>query len=135
MKKLSHILFLLIATLTFVLVSTSVLGQDVIKGKYTGEFGLMGADLTLKEDGTYKYKYVNGESGSGAVYYGNWTLGNDTLTLNHHYFRETKGIGRSGIRTKCKKHKTQKFEKWIFQDGRICVNNTSNEYNCLELKK
>lgn len=105
--------------------------QSAVAGTYYGNFGLMGAELQVKSNGTYRYRFVNGESGTGNQYSGNWSLEGDSLILRHQFRRATRGVGRRRILTGWHKHSYKQTEVWILNGGRLCMREDSPMSQCI----
>lgn len=105
--------------------------QSPVAGTYHGNFGLMGAELQVKSNGTYRYRFVNGESGTGNQYSGKWSLEGDSLILHHQFRRVTRGVGRRRIVTGWRKHSCKQTEVWILNGGRLCMREDSPMAQCI----
>ncbi len=105
--------------------------QSAVAGTYYGNFGLMGAELQVKSNGTYRYRFVNGESGTGNQYSGKWSLEGDSLILHHQFRRATRGLGRRRILTGWHKHSYKQTEVWILNGGRLCMREDSPMSQCI----
>lgn len=105
--------------------------QTSVAGTYYGNFGLMGAELQVKSNGTYRYRFVNGESGTGNQYSGKWALEGDSLILEHRFRRATRGVGRRRILTGWRKHSCKQTEVWILNGGRLCMREDSPMSQCI----
>jgi hypothetical protein len=105
--------------------------QSAVAGTYYGNFGLMGAELQVKSNGTYRYRFVNGESGTGNQYSGKWSLEGDSLILHHQFRRATRGLGRRRVLTGWHKHSYKQTEVWILNGGRLCMREDSPMSQCI----
>ncbi|HSY60786.1 MAG TPA: hypothetical protein VK796_02870 [Cytophaga sp.] len=111
----------ILALFTFLLspFSFAAHAQNVY-GKYFMQDGMMGNELTIRKNHSFKLRAVNWESGNGAIHYGKWVLKNDTLVLEYKYVRTVKGVGEKRTRTNYKHTKETQSDVLILFKDKLC---------------
>jgi hypothetical protein len=94
--------------------------QTIVHGKYFMQHAMMGNELILQKNHSFKLRAVNWESGNGAIHYGKWIFKNDTLVLEYKYFRAVKRVGKRSSETSRKRIGETNSDSLIVFEDNLC---------------